>query len=221
VRAQPVQPARFDRATRKLAKRSAASTYNGDAEHEPHIAWMLTQLRSTLAELYRSDPALHAARAAMPAANAALAAAINELPGVHTRTQQPIQNGASASPMADEAAERARWTGAAVARAERRAAERRRDACQRAHDSAERSEQDATVRVIDRLAEVASAGLVVVNAYAAVFNHERLQLGRQGIGLLTPDLVVQLVRETVTPIDLDGIGDGQRPEDEEEDDAVA
>lgn len=201
----PPRPA--DRATLKLAKRNARSAYQGPPEGEPHVAHHLQALGSHLTRLFRTDEELRSAQGGVVDAGHALADATNEQPRVLARTQEAVQRGAGVAPTVADPAEAARWTVSARANTERRAAEEAVVAARQADVSATRHLQTVESRAIDRLAEAAASGLVPINAYLAAFDQARARLGRQGIGLLGEEMIHDLVRRAVRPIDLQPAGD--------------
>lgn len=201
----PPRPA--DRAALKLAQRNARSMYQGPPEGEPHVGHHLQALGSHLTRLFRTDEELRSAQGAVVDAGHALADATNELPRVLARTEDALHHGAGVPPIVADPAEAARWTASARALTERRAAEEAVVVARQADVSATRHLQTVESRAIDRLAEAAAAGLVPINAYLAAFDQARAGLARQGIGLLGEEMVHDLVRRAVRPIDLHAAGD--------------
>lgn len=192
-------PLGYDSATWDMASRYAREAYEGRARDEPHVHLLIDNLTGVLSRHYRGDRELRDAQAAVDGAGREVEAAL----------ERQVHVGATrhGSVMADAAP---RTGGGVAARAQRSAigrADRDRKAAERDVREARRRlaqargvHADAQAALVNRLVDLATAGVVPINTYVAAFNLARQYEGRPAIEVLGDSLVEEVVQVAVRAV---------------------
>jgi len=195
-------PRPLDRRARRTARRNARSSYAGPPSGESYAAHQLQALHSLLVHIFRNDQEVSAARAVLSQRAYAVADATAEMARITAETAAALAAARGVPATTSDPADTARWQAGVRAHAEETAGREALRAARAAEVEAQRELDRIGTNALDRLVDAASAGVVHINAYLAVFNQERDHRGRAGIGLLDDDIVEELVRRAVRRVDV-------------------
>lgn len=185
-----------------LAQQSAIDGYEGPREEEPYVSLQLQVLRATMASVFRTSTALRGAQAAELSARRGVTAAEEEELRVRSETKAMVAAGERTGHDPSEPAQIARVT-ASVAQQRRDKVVEAVTAATNAHLQALNALQAAEEAVIDELGITAEQALPAINSYLAIFDQQRLYVGRPGLGQLDNNVVQRLVRETLRSLTAD------------------